>query len=111
MPKTAEAALVVAQAYLFTTQPTPGDPHEGMHWAALQGLGMVGNMLKRREEAPQQNRSLIIAIALGVADEPEDPGPRTRKYHHAIATARGTTAGGKDPGIYITTSHHGTIIA
>jgi hypothetical protein len=26
--KTPEAALMVAQAYLFTTQPTPGDPRE-----------------------------------------------------------------------------------
>jgi hypothetical protein len=57
MPKTLEAALVAAQAYLFTTQPTPGDPREGMHRAALQGLGMVGNRLKRREETPQINRS------------------------------------------------------
>jgi hypothetical protein len=52
MPKTSEAALVAAQDYLFTTQPTPGDTCEGMHRAALQGLGMVGNWLKSREEAP-----------------------------------------------------------
>jgi hypothetical protein len=31
IPKTPEAALVVVQAYLFTTQPTPGDPRESMH--------------------------------------------------------------------------------
>jgi hypothetical protein len=31
VPKTLEAALVVAQAYLLTTQPVPGDPREGMH--------------------------------------------------------------------------------
>jgi hypothetical protein len=31
IPKTPEAALVAAQAYLLTTQPAPGDPHEGMH--------------------------------------------------------------------------------
>jgi hypothetical protein len=43
IPKTPEAALVAAQAYLFTTQPTPGDPRESMHRAALQGLGLVGN--------------------------------------------------------------------
>jgi hypothetical protein len=52
MPKTPEAAVVAAQAYLLTTQPTPGGPHEGMHRAALQGLGMVGNKLQRKEEAP-----------------------------------------------------------
>jgi hypothetical protein len=43
IPKTPEAALVAAQAYLFTTHPTPGDPREHMHRAALQGLGLVGN--------------------------------------------------------------------
>jgi hypothetical protein len=30
IPKTPEAALVAAQAYLFTMQPTPGDPREHM---------------------------------------------------------------------------------
>jgi hypothetical protein len=29
MPKTPEAALVAAQAYILTTQPTPGEPREG----------------------------------------------------------------------------------
>jgi hypothetical protein len=38
MPKTPEAALVAKQAYLLTTQPTPSDSREGMHWAALQSL-------------------------------------------------------------------------
>jgi hypothetical protein len=31
IPKTPKAALVVAQAYLHTTQPNPGDPRERMH--------------------------------------------------------------------------------
>jgi hypothetical protein len=35
MPKTPEAALMVAQTYLYTTQPNPGDPREHMHRAAL----------------------------------------------------------------------------
>jgi hypothetical protein len=35
MPKTPKAALIVAQAYLYTTQPTPGDSREHMHRAAL----------------------------------------------------------------------------
>jgi hypothetical protein len=39
IPKTPEAALMAVQAYLFTTQPTLGDPREHMHRAALQGLG------------------------------------------------------------------------
>jgi hypothetical protein len=38
MPKTPEAALVAAQAYLYNMQPNPGDPREYMHRATLQGL-------------------------------------------------------------------------
>jgi hypothetical protein len=45
MPKTPEAALVAAQAYLYTTQPTPGDPREHMHRIALQGLRLVGRKI------------------------------------------------------------------
>jgi hypothetical protein len=41
VPKTPEAALVAAQAYLLTTQPTPRDPREGMHQAAIKGLGLT----------------------------------------------------------------------
>jgi hypothetical protein len=52
VPKTPEAALVVAHACLFTTQPTPRDPKESMHRAALQGLGLVGNKLQRRDDTP-----------------------------------------------------------
>jgi hypothetical protein len=40
IPKTPEAALVAAQAYLHTTRPSLGDPREHMHRAALQGLKM-----------------------------------------------------------------------
>jgi hypothetical protein len=38
IPKTPEAALVAAQAYLHTTRPNLGDPREHMHRAALNGL-------------------------------------------------------------------------
>jgi hypothetical protein len=48
IPKTPEAALVAAQAYLHTTQPNTGDPREHMHRAALQGLKMVGNKLSAK---------------------------------------------------------------
>jgi hypothetical protein len=52
LPKTPEAALVAAQAYLLTTRPSPGDPREHMHKAALNGLNMVGHRLSaKREEA------------------------------------------------------------
>jgi hypothetical protein len=50
IPKTPEAALVAAQAYLYTTQPTPGDPREHMHQTALQGLRLVESKLTAREE-------------------------------------------------------------
>jgi hypothetical protein len=43
MPKTPEAALVAAQAYLLTIHPKPGDPREGMHQAAIKGLGLIGD--------------------------------------------------------------------
>jgi hypothetical protein len=55
IPKTPEAA----QAYLFTTQPTPGDTRESMHRAALQGLGLVGSRLKHRGKAPRRHASPI----------------------------------------------------
>jgi hypothetical protein len=55
MPKTPEAALVVAQAYLYTMKPNPGDPREQMHRAALQGLRLVGNKLSAKEEEAYHN--------------------------------------------------------
>jgi hypothetical protein len=55
MPKTPEAALVAAQAYLYTTQPTPRDLREHMHWAALQGLRLVGRKLTAREDETHRN--------------------------------------------------------
>jgi hypothetical protein len=56
MPKTPEAALVVAQIYLYTTQPNPGDPREHMHRAALQGLRLVGNKLTSKDEEAYHNK-------------------------------------------------------
>jgi hypothetical protein len=55
MPKTPKAALVAAQAYLYTMQPNLGDPREHMHWAALQGLRLVGNKLTAKEEEMRRN--------------------------------------------------------
>jgi hypothetical protein len=56
IPKTPEAALVAAQMYLYTTRPSPGDPREHMHRAALQGLRMVGNKLTAKEEEAYRNK-------------------------------------------------------
>jgi hypothetical protein len=47
MPKTPAAALVVAQAYLLSTQPAPGDPRESMHQAAIKGLGLIEDKLQQ----------------------------------------------------------------
>jgi hypothetical protein len=56
IPKTPEAALVAAQTYLYTTRPSPGDPREYMHRAALQGLRMVGNKLTTKGEEAYHNK-------------------------------------------------------
>jgi hypothetical protein len=56
IPKTPEAALVAAQAYLHTTRPNPRDPREHMHRATLQGLKMVGNKLSAKEEEAYHNK-------------------------------------------------------
>jgi hypothetical protein len=45
--ETPEAALVVAQAYLLTTQPKPGDPREHMHQDAIRSLGMVEDKIRK----------------------------------------------------------------
>jgi hypothetical protein len=58
IPKTPEAALVAAQAYLHTTRPSPGDPREHMHQAALQELKMVGNKLSAKEEEAYRNKGI-----------------------------------------------------
>jgi hypothetical protein len=41
------SSLVVAQAYLLTMQPEPGDPREHMHQAAIKTLGLVEDKLKQ----------------------------------------------------------------
>jgi hypothetical protein len=48
MQETPEAALVLAQAYLLTTQPELGDPREHMHLAAIKSLRLVGDKLKQK---------------------------------------------------------------
>jgi hypothetical protein len=46
--ETPEAALIVAQAYLLTTRPEPGDPREDMHQAAIRSLGIVEDKIMRK---------------------------------------------------------------
>jgi hypothetical protein len=56
VPKTPEAALVAAQAYLLTTRPSPGDPREHMHRAALNRLNMVGHKLSAKGEEAHHHK-------------------------------------------------------
>jgi hypothetical protein len=72
IPKTPEAALVAAQAYLHTTRPNLGDPREHMHRAALQGLKMVGNKLSAKEGGHTAIKEHI------------------NQGHHAVTTVLGT---------------------
>jgi hypothetical protein len=46
MQETPEAALIVAQAYLLTTRPEPGDPWEDMHQAAIRSLEIVEDKIR-----------------------------------------------------------------
>jgi hypothetical protein len=56
VPKTPEAALVAAQAYLLTTRPNPGDPREHIHRAALNGLNMMGHKLSAKGEEAHHHK-------------------------------------------------------
>jgi hypothetical protein len=92
MPKTPGAALVAAQAYLYTTKPNPGEPREHMHHAALQGLWLVGNKLsakKRKHIATKVQINLdhrVVTIVLGVGAKVDDPG----HHHQSTIKSRGT---------------------
>jgi hypothetical protein len=74
IPKMPEAALVAAQTYLYTTRPSPGDPREHMHRAALQGLRMVGNKLTAKEEEAHCN---------GGAHKPRSPHRHNSPRHRS----------------------------
>jgi hypothetical protein len=48
MQETPEAALIVAQTYLLTTRPEPGDLREDMHQAAIRSLGIVESKIMEK---------------------------------------------------------------
>jgi hypothetical protein len=102
MSKTPEAALVAAQAYLYTTQPNPGDPREHIHRAVLHGLRLVGNKLTAKEEKTRRNEvhtnpdHHAVTIVLGVGAEVDDPG-----HHHKSTTIAQGTKEPKDPSLPI----------
>jgi hypothetical protein len=95
VPKTPEAALVAAQAYLHTTRPSPGDPREHMHWAALQGLKMVGKKLSAKEEEVYRNKG---------THKPRSPR-RHNSPRHRIGSRRSRTP---SPGRYNNPKNKGT---
>jgi hypothetical protein len=92
MPKTPEAALVVAQMYMYTTQPNPGDPREHMHRAALQGLRLVGNKLTAKEEEAHHNKGTH----------------KPRSLHHHNSPRRRSRSRTPSPKYYKSSRHGGT---
>jgi hypothetical protein len=95
IPKTPEAALVAAQAYLHTARPNPGDPREHMHRAALQGLKMVGNKLSAKEEEAYRNKGI---------HKPRSPH-RHNSPRHRSGSRRSRTP---SPGRHNSPKHKGT---
>jgi hypothetical protein len=100
IPKTPEAALVAAQAYLHTTRSNPGDPREHMHRAALQGLKMVGNKLSAKEEEAYRNKGTHKPRSARCHDSPRHrsgsrrsrtPSPRRHKSPKHGGTRRSRT--------------------
>jgi hypothetical protein len=95
MPKTPEVALIAAQAYLYTTQPNPGDPREHMHRAVLQGLRLVGNKLTAKEEETRCNEGT--------------PKPRSPRHHNSPRRrSRSRRSRSPSPKHYNSPRHKGT---
>jgi hypothetical protein len=82
IPKTREAVLVAAQAYLHTTRPNPGDPREHMHQATLQGLKMVGNKLSAKEEEAHRNKGTHKPRMPHCHNSPRHRSDSRRSTHH-----------------------------
>jgi hypothetical protein len=76
---------VAAQTYLYTTRPSPGDPREHMHRAALQGLRMVGNKLTAKDEEAYRNKG---------THKPRSPG-RHNSPRHKSSSRRSRSASPK----------------
>jgi hypothetical protein len=83
MPKTPEAALVAAQAYLLTTQPAPGDPRESVHQDAIKGLRLIGDKL-HQGKISQHDRLPHHRSKPSREGEAEGPGLHTMKHHNHV---------------------------
>jgi hypothetical protein len=99
IPKTPEAALVAAQTFLYTTQPSRR-PKGNMHRAALQGLRMVGNKLIAKEEEAHRNKGMHKPRSPCYHNSPRHrsgsqrsrtPSPRRRKSTKHAGTRRSRT--------------------
>jgi hypothetical protein len=96
--ETPEAALVAAQAYLITTQPKPGDPHEHMHQATIRSLGLVedklrGNFPKKKvtHHRERQKEEVECKASRNKTSEPSKDEKRQKRKEDArniIAQAR-----------------------
>jgi hypothetical protein len=86
IPKTPEAALVAAQAYLHTTRPNPGDPREHMHHATLNKLKMVGNKLSAKEEEAYRNKETY---------KPRSPRHHNSPWHRSACRRSRTPSPGR----------------
>jgi hypothetical protein len=95
IPKTPEAVLVAAQAYLHTTRPNPGDPREYMHRAALNGLKMVGNKLSAKKEEAYRNKG---------THKPRSPRRHNSPWHRSGSRRSRTPS----PKRYRSPTHGGT---
>jgi hypothetical protein len=85
---------VPAQAYVFTTQQTPGDPRESMQQAALQGLGLVGNRIQHRDEAPHHHVSPRCEEGTGKSRYPHK---EMSPHHHNSPRRRSRSRRSRSP--------------
>src|SRR3954463_7614231 len=77
IPKTPQAAILAATAYLAAHQPPEGDPKRAMHRSALTGLGLFGAAL--HEDAPSEPKKKAPVRRDRSPEEEEHDLPRRKK--------------------------------
>src|SRR3954463_11911669 len=83
IPKTPQAAIMAATAYLVAHPPPEGDPKRAMHKSALTGLGLIGAAL--HEDAPPDPKKKAPARrdrSPTPSSEEEEEIPRRKKSSH-----------------------------
>jgi hypothetical protein len=71
-----------------------------MHQAALQGLKLVGTDCNTGKNPRSGTGLHTITIVIDAREQPEDPDPRMRKYHHAVTTALDAVVEADDLGLH-----------